>query len=225
MPIDTRLAESIMALDNAKKTNIKGKDYATVATRVEIFRKMFGFDWSIETEPLPQVEADIIAVRAVISNEQGRVIATGHAQEDRTMNKVNETSSLEVAETSAIGRALANLGLMGGEYASAFEMEVALAPQQPAKKAPTKRVKELQEIRTEIVENFPPEVNQYTFMVPPDTDQEGIDIIFSEIDRIADPDELTAYWSAIEHMMAWSEPGLVEEIKATFKSRNAQLGS
>jgi len=36
---------------------------------------------------------------------------------------VNTTSALENAETSAIGRALASLGLAGGEYASANEMD------------------------------------------------------------------------------------------------------
>jgi hypothetical protein len=36
---------------------------------------------------------------------------------------VNTTSALENAETSAIGRCLASLGLSGGEYASANEMD------------------------------------------------------------------------------------------------------
>lgn len=36
---------------------------------------------------------------------------------------VNKTSALENCETSAIGRALASLGLHGGEFASSFEVD------------------------------------------------------------------------------------------------------
>ena len=39
---------------------------------------------------------------------------------------VNKTSALENCETSAIGRALANLGIHGGEFASAFEFDNAV---------------------------------------------------------------------------------------------------
>tara|TARA_R110002126_G_scaffold183113_1_gene331679 strand:- start:938 stop:1390 length:453 start_codon:yes stop_codon:yes gene_type:complete len=39
---------------------------------------------------------------------------------------VNTTSALENAETSAIGRALSSLGLAGGEYASANEMDAVI---------------------------------------------------------------------------------------------------
>jgi hypothetical protein len=226
----TYLAKAQAFIDKAPKTNIKGKQYATVVTRIEAFRSVFGTDWGISTEMLPMYDENIVGVRAIICDENGVVRASGMAQEDRRMNKINETSSLEVAETSAIGRALACLGLLGGEYASAFEVEYAInAQEEPAKSKPpgknvaNKRPAELQEFRQAVVENFPPAVNQYTFLVPPDTDQEGVDIIFSEIDRIEDPDELTAYWNAIEHMMQWADPAIVVEIKGSFKARNGQL--
>ena len=45
------------------------------------------------------------------------------AEEIRGQGLVNTTSALENAETSAIGRALASLGLAGGEYASANELD------------------------------------------------------------------------------------------------------
>lgn len=227
----TYLAKAQAFIDKAPKTNIKGKMYATVVTRMEAFRSVFGTDWGVQTEMLPMYDDNIVGVRAVITDAMGIVRASGMAQEDRRMNKINETSSLEVAETSAIGRALACLGLLGGEYASAYEVETAIGQQEqeqepvktPARRVATKRPAELQQIREDIVAEFPPEVNQYTFLVPPDTDNAGVDIIFSEIDRIQDPDELTAYWNAIEHMMAWSEPGIVAEIKGSFKTRNTQM--
>lgn len=225
----TYLAKAQAFIDKAPKTNIKGKMYATVVTRMEAFRAVFGTDWGISTEMLPMYDENIVGVRAVITDAMGVVRASGMAQEDRRMNKINETSSLEVAETSAIGRALACLGLLGGEYASAYEVENAIGQQEqepaktPAKRTTNKRPAELQEIRQEIVENFPPEVNQYTFLVPPDMDNEGVDIIFSEIERIQDPDELTAYWNAIEHMVTWADPAAVADIKGSFKARNGQM--
>jgi len=51
------------------------------------------------------------------------IVGTGHAEEIRGQGPVNRTSALENCETSAIGRALAAIGLSGGEYASANEMD------------------------------------------------------------------------------------------------------
>jgi hypothetical protein len=48
------------------------------------------------------------------------------AEEIRGQGMVNTTSALENAETSAIGRALSSLGLAGGEYASANEMDAVI---------------------------------------------------------------------------------------------------
>jgi hypothetical protein len=45
------------------------------------------------------------------------------AEEIRGQGHVNTTSAVENAETSAVGRALASLGLAGGEYASSNELE------------------------------------------------------------------------------------------------------
>jgi hypothetical protein len=68
-------------------------------------------------------------MKASISNEQGRLLATGFAEEVRAASKINRTSALENAETSAIGRALAALGLAGTEYASADEVANAISQQ------------------------------------------------------------------------------------------------
>ena len=68
-------------------------------------------------------------MKATISDEQGRVRATGHAEEVRASSQINKTSALENAETSAIGRALAALGYAGTEFASADEVAQAITQQ------------------------------------------------------------------------------------------------
>jgi hypothetical protein len=57
------------------------------------------------------------------------VIATGYAEEERGSSNINTTSALENAETSAVGRALAFLGLAGTEIASADEVANAISQQ------------------------------------------------------------------------------------------------
>lgn len=65
--------------------------------------------------------------------------ATGLATETDGEEGVNETSALENAETSAIGRALANLGYSGDKRASREEMQKAnrRRRRRPPQKAPT----------------------------------------------------------------------------------------
>lgn len=135
-----QLEAAIAALDKAPRLNIKGKQYSQVATRVEVFRRHFGLDYSLTTEVLESGDPAIIRIRATIATTEGVVIATGLAEEDRRQGMVNKTSALENAETSAIGRALAAFGLHGGEYASAGEVQTAIANQNAgAPKAPNGR--------------------------------------------------------------------------------------
>ena len=105
-----------------KYTDIgRGKDYAEVKERVKAFRAVFS-DYSIETEILAMDEG-IVTMRATITDPNGRVIATGHAQERKSTQGVNNTSHVENCETSAIGRALGNFGIgIEAAFASADEM-------------------------------------------------------------------------------------------------------
>ena len=121
----SQLEKAIAELTLAPTVKIKGKSYTQVATRVEIFRKHFGHEYSLMTEVLPASDP-FVRVMATIARDQ-HVVATGLAEEDRNAGPVNKTSALENCETSAIGRALANFGLHGGEYASAGEVENAIA--------------------------------------------------------------------------------------------------
>lgn len=107
--------------------NIRGKEYQTVALRVQLFRERFP-DWTLETTPISRDE-DCVVMRAAISNPEGRLIATGHAEEYRKSSQINRTSALENAETSAIGRALAALGIGGTEFATANEVQNAIHQQ------------------------------------------------------------------------------------------------
>ena len=106
---------------------IHGKQYKTVAYRVNEFRAQYP-DYTVSTE-LVEANDTLVVMKASISNEQGRLLATGFAEEVRAASKINRTSALENAETSAIGRALAALGLAGTEYASADEVANAIKQQ------------------------------------------------------------------------------------------------
>lgn len=102
------------------------KEYKTVALRVSLFREEFPINerWGIFTEIIHD-DGKRVVVQASITNS-GEVVATGLAEEVRGSSYINETSALENAETSAIGRALAAAGYAGEEYASADELLMAL---------------------------------------------------------------------------------------------------
>lgn len=113
---------------------IKGKDYKTVALRVQEFREQHDLaDWGIMTEIIGQTETHVTMKASVIFYDEASracVVATGHAEEDRGASKLNRTSALENAETSAIGRALAFAGYGGTHIASAEEVQQALLAQE-----------------------------------------------------------------------------------------------
>ena len=110
--------------------NIHGKQYRTVAERINLFYERFG---KMHTQIITEIVKDdgnIIQVKATInvddrrdSNNAISLLGTGYAEEDRSKGRINSTSALENCETSAIGRALASIGLGGEEYASANEVE------------------------------------------------------------------------------------------------------
>lgn len=103
--------------------NIHGKQYKTVILRVNEFRESCKSTdgWGINTELLFH-DKDRAVVAAKIVDPSGRVVGSGLAEEFRAATTINKTSAMEVAETSAIGRALASIGLGGEEYASADEV-------------------------------------------------------------------------------------------------------
>ena len=105
---------------------LHGKSYETVALRVTKFRALHP-DWTIKTKIIdPGLH---VTVKASIIDADGKLIATGHASEERGDRGVNLTSALENAETSAVGRALAFYLYPGTFLRSADEMSEALVQQ------------------------------------------------------------------------------------------------
>jgi len=107
--------------------SIHGKEYETVASRVNRFREKYP-EYTIKTTII-KIDADECIVEAGILNEESRLIANGHAQEFRANSQINKTSYVENCETSAIGRALAAFGIGGTEFASANEVVNAIHQQ------------------------------------------------------------------------------------------------
>lgn len=101
-------------------TNIRGKEYQTVALRVAKFRDACP-SYALTTSIVSR-DPDCVVMQAQIADETGIVKATGHAEEYRAASQINKTSALENCETSAIGRALAAFGFGGTEFATANEV-------------------------------------------------------------------------------------------------------
>ena len=102
------IAEAILnANADIQYTDIKGKDYAEVKERVKAFRRVFP-EGSISTKIIT-IDDDHCVVKASVFNENGSLLAEGHAQEMRASTRFKD-KILEVTETSAIGRALGVLG-------------------------------------------------------------------------------------------------------------------
>lgn len=129
--------------------NIHGKEYKTVAKRVDEFRKENKQELGIQTS-LVSIDERTVVIKAEIINKEGFVIATGYAEENRQSSTINKTSALENCETSAIGRALANFGLAGGEYASADEVAQAISRQEQPKKSVKKYGMDFEEIQAHL---------------------------------------------------------------------------
>ena len=113
-------------MKNTGVVNIRGKEYQTVALRVSNFRDKYPAPWRLVTSVLERNET-VVVMKAEVISPEGLVIATGHAEEYRKASEINKTSALENCETSAIGRALASLGIGGTEFASADEVARAVS--------------------------------------------------------------------------------------------------
>jgi hypothetical protein len=99
-----------------------GKQYTEVAKRVEAFRMVFGGEYGIDTDIIHN-DGQTVVVKATVKDKDGFIVGSGLAEEIRGSSQITRTSAVEVCETSAIGRALASMGMHGGQYASANEMD------------------------------------------------------------------------------------------------------
>lgn len=110
-------------MNNDGIVNIHGKDYVTVAKRVLMAHENGTKKLSIQTEFLPTTGA--IVCKATVTTDKGIFVGHSAANDSKMIEKQNP---YEVAETSAVGRALgfAGYGVVEG-IASADEMIKATA--------------------------------------------------------------------------------------------------
>ena len=118
-------AETIKSVnERVKKIEVKGKNYTCVAARISAFRELCPVG-TISTEILSLADG-VVTMKTTITDENGKVLATGMAQEKETSSYINKTSYIENCETSAVGRALGMLGIGSDEQMASAE-EVANA--------------------------------------------------------------------------------------------------
>jgi hypothetical protein len=129
-----------------KTTNIRGKQYVEVNERIKFFRQEEEYkNWTLSTE-FTALDSDMCVCKAIVANPEQRIIASGHAHETQGSSNINKTSYVENCETSAIGRALAMMGIgIDTSIASANEVNEAIAKQgdtslssKPSKATPSK---------------------------------------------------------------------------------------
>lgn len=215
---------------------IEGRLYSRVKDRVELFRKEwgdeYGIDTSVDVSQGFSQGAPIVAQAKILKNNQ--VMASGWAVEFVGTNDYTMTSPVEVAETSAIGRALACFGLHGGEYASSNEItaknhpdgewRVDLKVNEPGN-GPDPRKQVQQE---------PEQFRQSNFYMPPESNggyqqpEQYQGPILDQIDRINSRDELGRYWHTLKPYMQMLKVNsafedLAAEIKASFATANAEM--
>ena len=135
-----------------KTTNIKGKQYVEVNERIKFFRQEVQYkNWAIQTD-FPMLTSDEVVCKCTITNIDGMVVSQGHAHELKANGMINKTSFVENCETSAVGRALALLGIgIDASIASANEVEIAIAQQIKSEPVSDKDV--FKEVVTEMREN------------------------------------------------------------------------
>lgn len=101
--------------------SINLKDYVEVRERIAAFYERYPTG-SIRTE-MVRLQDDLVVFKALVYRDpEDPHPTTGWAYERPGSSRVNESHFVENCETSAIGRALANLGFAGGRRPSREEM-------------------------------------------------------------------------------------------------------
>lgn len=118
--------------------DLKGKAYATVATRIKEFREVCP-KGLIETKPTILPDGRTMFSARILKDKSDETSAEGTGHSIGVVGK--EAKDFEKLETIAIGRALANIGFMAsGDVASFEEMEEFMSDKE------TKRQMKIQEI-------------------------------------------------------------------------------
>ena len=162
-----------------------GKKYTQVVHRMEAFRSVLGLGIGFDTQIVVD-DGKRVVIKAIASDKDGRILGSGFAEEIRGEGHVNKTSALENAETSAIGRCLASLGISGGEYASANELDAvdrksnALIQKKPIQ-TPNQRLNQLQDKKKDDAQIL--EIRQARFQD-----------LSNQIDKITQLEDLTQFY-------------------------------
>lgn len=145
-----------------RTTDIKGKAYAEVNERIKAFRMLYP-NGTISTEIISMTQNSkgkgVVLFKATAMNENGETLGTGHAYEVEGSTFINNTSYIENAETSAVGRCLGMLGIgvdtsvaSYEEVANAVKQQEAQKQETPTEPAPAKPVKKATKQRPTITE-------------------------------------------------------------------------
>lgn len=130
-----------------QKISFKGKGYALVASRISAFRAICPRG-RINTEIL-SMDNGIVTMKASVFDDDDRELSNGFAQEKEGASYINKTSYIENCETSAIGRALGNLGIGSDEnIASAEELANAVLNQNGQKREKTDEQKNQEMVKS-----------------------------------------------------------------------------
>ena len=131
-------AEDIIKANETLKTiDVKDKKYVQVYERIKAFRSICP-NGTIKTEIVDRDE-ETVTMMTSIFDEDGHLLATGYAREEKAASFINKTSYIENCETSAVGRALGMCGIgVDGSMASAEEVANAILNQNTEPKAPKK---------------------------------------------------------------------------------------
>lgn len=126
-----KINEGLRTIDIERKDKtgrVIVKKYSMVVDRVDGFRQLFARG-CITTEILTMDESSVV-MKATITDEEGNVLSTGLAREEKDSSYINKTSFIENCETSAVGRALGFLGIgIDESMASAEEVSNAMTQQ------------------------------------------------------------------------------------------------
>jgi len=123
-----------------EKIDIQGKAYITVNERIKEFRTNTKYaDYKLITG-IYSIDTEFVIFKATILNAKNEIVATGFSREKDGDGFINKTSFVENAETSAWGRALANLGIgVDTSIASYEEVENAKLNQDKPKREYTNK--------------------------------------------------------------------------------------
>ena len=216
---------ALSAVRDTAGINLKGKIYSQVKDRIEIFRRNFGSEFRIDTNiDYPQGfdrGAAVVAIAKVLDTS-GLVVASGHAMERVGSSNINTTNPVEMAETSAIGRALACFGLGGGEYASSDEM-VAFFSKQAITPDVSHETPKSVVVPAAPSNRYVPKVEEKAVWYNP---QNELKKVLEALENVKDVQALGKYWSelqAFRNSLEAESKMLLAELKAAFASRNNQL--